>query len=172
MTVEGPPVGAYVLTSTTTGLAVAAIRLGTRSHWNHAAIVIAPGLLIEAQPGGVRRWPLARYDDYCWDRAQAEALTPAQADAISRYARSRLGAPYNWPAIAVFALTTLGMRIGPLTRWADRRRAVICSELVVLAYRAAGIDLAPGRPAAEVPPAALGLLVDRGTVTALRREAP
>lgn len=146
----------------TRGFAGGCIRLGTRSHYNHVIIADGTGRAFEAQPGGVATCDENTYSDAVW---AAVPLTDGQRAQTVTYLHGRLGVAYNWPAIVVFALRTLGPWLPhrTLDRWADRRANQICSELAVNALRAADLDLFPGRLAATVSPAdVLNLALRKG----------
>lgn len=136
------------------------VRLGTFSRYGHACIaesVHADGLIsvIEPMPTGCRR-RLARPAEFVWSDVE---LTAEQRTDIVAYAQSTLGLPYDWAAIAGFLLRFWGARItGKSDDHADAK--LICSELVVWAYREAGVDLAPGRAAGDVSPGDLDQWLD------------
>lgn len=140
----------------TRGFAGAMIRLATRSHWNHVVIADGLGGVIEAEPGGVRLAPEAEYDDQAW--FDLEPLTNEQRAARIAAAMASLGTPYNWPAIVVFGLQTLGIRAAWLSSWAQRRRNVICSELAVDVTRPDAGGWFAGRMSVTVPPSLIAEL--------------
>jgi hypothetical protein len=99
-------------------------------------------------------------DPITWSTGRLPAeLTPSPAQRVEivRAAQKMIGLRYN--VLDLLAIGLAQKRTGGLvsskTWWARRandENKVICSELVVRAYRAAGIDLAPGRLAALVSP--------------------
>jgi hypothetical protein len=137
----------------TNGFAAGCIRLGTRCHYNHVVIADGNGGCYEAQPGGVEHTEVCGYSQIVWLTRQP--LSDAQRLSITAWLQAEHGVPYNWPAIAVFALRTLDPWLPhkTLDGWADRRRNQICSELAVNAQRYAELDPFPGRAAATVSPA-------------------
>lgn len=139
------------------------IRVGTRSKFNHAFIVMdTAGRIIEADPGGAR-W--AHISDYGNDPKvfdDGEQLTLQQRQQVMAKAQVLLGTPYGWLDIVCLAARCLGLRWQWLTRRADDEKAMICSQLVAVCGEAAGVNWLCGREApAEVTP---GDLADRLTV--------
>lgn len=143
----------------TRGFVAGIIRLGTRSHWDHVVIAVGDGRIVEAMPGGVRVRFEDEYAGVGW--ATTEPLNPDARTVMAATALAAIGTPYNWPAIAVFTVRTFASWLPHrwLSRWADHRAAVICSELAVRCMRAAGVDCFGGRPAATVSPADFANLI-------------
>lgn len=131
--------------------------------YGHAAVCVGPGpsdsqvVIVEATPGGVirRNVDTSHFD---WSTGGALALTEDDRDEIVAAAGSYVGRRYDWGSIVGF--------VGRWA-WASYVRAertgqpadssLICSELVVRAYRAAGVEF-PGlekRPAGTVAPSDL-----------------
>lgn len=131
------------------GFATGCIRAFTRSHWNHIVIALGDGRAVQAMPGGVQVIDEATHH-VVWIEAGV-LYDPTKA---VEFLRASVGEPYNWLAIAVFAVRTFAPWLPHrwLSAWANNRPKVICSELAVDAWRAAGVDLFPGRPAATVSP--------------------
>jgi uncharacterized protein YycO len=130
------------------------IRVGTRSKFNHAFVVMtSDGHIIEADPGGARWARISDYGNDCKVFDTAEELTEEQRTKICFKAELLLGTPYGWLDIARLALRCLGLRWRWLTRRADEERAMICSQLVAACGAAAGVDWLCGReaPAAVTP---------------------
>lgn len=142
------------------GLAMKVVRFGTFSRYGHAAIVeqVHPsGLvqIIEPMPQGCRR-RTANPNEFCWSDVP---LTPHQRDLIAAYAAECVGLPYDWLAIAAFLARFWGAKItGRSDDKADRR--LICSELVVWAYRRSGVELCPGKAPGAVSPGDLDQWLD------------
>lgn len=136
----------------TNGWAARLIQFGTRSRWNHAFIYIGGGKLIEANPKGVAISPISKYPKIAWN--QHEELTDDQRKLIVKGAKHFDKAPYGFFDIGNLALRILGLKILANTKLLEalaKRQGVICSELVSLAYKSAGIDLT-GIPDHEVTP--------------------
>lgn len=141
----------------TTGFVAACIRLATRSPANHAFIYVGAGQIIEARPEGARWGTIVPYPHVRWSTHE---LTDVQREAIMRATQAQVGMPYGYLDIAALGLNAFGIDLG----WADRRvnqmNTRICSQLVAVAYAAAGIQLAPGKLPAEVTPADLLIAAD------------
>lgn len=114
------------------------IRLVTRSEWSHVALYIGDGMIAEIDAfQGAHVSPLA-YDRY--QVLRHPAMTEEQAAVAVAWCRGQVGAMYDWGVIV-----EIGLRIVyGLHACIDSGRRYICTELVLEAYRAADIDLAPG----------------------------
>lgn len=142
------------------GAAMWAVRLGTFSRYGHA--VIAEELtqnsrvqVIEPMPTGCRR-RVAEPGEFVWSGLDMHA---EQAASIVHYAQKCLGLPYDWPAIAGFVVRFWGAKLrGKSGDHADDK--LICSEMVVWAYRQAGIDLCPGKAPGDCSPGDLDQWLD------------
>jgi len=138
------------------------IRLGTRSKYNHAFVVMdSVGRIIEADPGGARWAHISDYGNDCKVFNTTEQLTDEQRTKICDKAQVLLGTPYGWTDIVRLSLRCLGLQWRWLTQRADDEKAMICSQLVAACGQAAGVDWLCGReaPAAVTP----GDLADRLT---------
>jgi len=129
------------------------IRIGTRSKYNHAFLVVdTNGGIIEADPGGARRNNITEYsgDPIIYSN---DILTPQQVAQAVAKAETLIGTPYGWTDIARLSLRSLGIQWNWLTQAADNERAMICSQLVAICGNAAGLDWNCGRttPAAVTP---------------------
>ena len=121
----------------------------TDSKWSHVALYI----------GGGRRAVLEAVDDGVEENAFATTakghtriairrlpgLTVEQAEAIKTAAYRELNRPYDYVqlvTLGVYSLARkyLGLRWSALVK--NKKRAIICSELVELAYGAAGVHFA------------------------------
>ena len=154
----------------TPGIMARLIRLVTRSTVNHAFILVAPGRIIEADPGGAREVPLSNYDGMfqVWSD---QDLSPTVRAAIVEAARSHAavdghpGAGYSWVDDACIGLTHIfGIHVPPWvrTRLADPSR-LECAQLVDVSDLEAGVHLwDDGRLPGDVAPSDLLLLVQGG----------
>ena len=149
----------------TKGGAAALIEYGTCGPWGHVAVADGKGNFIEAWPGGVRRVPESRHDGKLTADVDV-GLSDAQRAAAVAWLEQQLDVPYNWAAIAVFALKTLraDVWLGPLYRrfatWAQNRKQTICSELWVNMLDAVGFatsTLWGDDRSSEISPNAQGL---------------
>lgn len=143
----------------------ALIHLTTRSRWNHAALDIGDGMMVEAVSGGVRVTPIASLDSI--ETVEISEWTgdllcnPKAEDGcyLGYYGNDR-------EDVLAFATGRVGTRYGYLNAfWCGLRNvfpglqvkqgnAVICSELVAEALERAGHDF--GKDSALVSPADLG----------------
>jgi len=139
MSTPVPRPGDYIVVRTG-GWAARLIRLVTRSRFNHAAIYIGGGQLIEATPRyGVRIAELAEYaGDLMWSNT-AEPTLSAERESVVEFARAQLGEPYAWRADFVDGLAEFGLRWHLLARLPGGRRTVMCSQLVAEAGLQAGL---------------------------------
>lgn len=138
------------------------VRLGTFSRYGHAALVVdvEPGAdlpihIVEATPnhGVIDRW--CHPSEFRWSTGGPIDLTNEQRGIIERKAWSCLGEGYDYPSIFGFLVRFFGGRAKIIR---DRNNTkLFCSELVVWAYREAGVVLVPGVPPDGVSP---GDLVD------------
>jgi uncharacterized protein YycO len=129
------------------------IRLGTRSSYNHAFIVVDDTRIIEADPGGARWNTLDAYAGHQLVYNNNEPITDDQRKQVVARAETFIGTPYGWTDIARLSLRSLGLNWAWLTARADKDKAVICSQLVAICGDSAGLDWNCGRdtPAAVTP---------------------
>jgi hypothetical protein len=150
----------------TPGLMAMLIRLATRSKVNHAFLLVAPGRIIEANPGGAAESDLANYDGMYQVRSAMD-LSPTMRAAIVDAAQGHLGDPYSWLDDAAIGLTDLFRWHVPA--WVRARLArsdrLQCAQLVDQCYLEAGIHLwDDGRPPGMVAPSDLLLLIQGAKV--------
>ena len=157
-----PRPGDYIVVRTH-GIVGALIRLVTRSGYNHAAVVVEDGQVVEAEPGGARLRPLSEYDGYQMLANTAEPTLAEERAKVVAYARAVVARPYNYDADFVDGLEHLGLRWRLLARFAAGRKAVMCSQLVADAGAAAGLNWRCGKATtAEVVPGDLAARIERG----------
>lgn len=142
----------------TNGWAAKGIRLATRSTWNHAAIYIGDGQIIEADPSGVQVSPLSNYDGMpvLWSNL---TLNTTKAAKVLVAAKAQIGLGYGWVDVAAIGLSTLGIVIPKL----DDPSTRFCSQVVAQAFRLAGIPLCV-KAANRVTPGDLADLIGGRTV--------
>lgn len=113
------------------------VQLFTRSHWNHAALVVPGGRFVEANAHGVQTVPGTAYDHAdmvviprpaCWDPYDWAAATLFAQAMAHRHER------YGYLQIAAIVLATI-TRGHLAIKWDG---TMICSELVARAYEHAG----------------------------------
>ena len=103
------------------------IRMATWSHWSHVALVAGPHVIEAVALGGVRQvskaYAIQRASDYC-----LVDLPAHNTQAIIDAARSQIGKPYDWTAVA---------GLGLHRNWQEDD-SWFCSELVAWAAAQAG----------------------------------
>lgn len=143
------------------------IEWGTESPYCHAFVYAGDGIIIEAARR-VRAAPVTRYDDVIWSSGRLPAglePSPLQRGGIAAAARGYVGERYNFLDIVAIGLAQarLGREVTGKEWWVKRLsddHMQICSQLVVNAYRAAGINMFPGRLSGLVSPGDLGKLLE------------
>ena len=135
------------------------IRLFTFSHWNHAFIDMGKGWCVEATMEGAKLRTMT-YKDM---RLSPQALSWEQRLRISDAALGVLGTPYGFADILALALLRLHIRPVWLRREVARTDRLICSQLVDVVYRRAGVSLfKDGRSPENVTPGDLSKLIGEG----------
>lgn len=129
---------------------MALVRWGTKSKYGHAALVVGwdpalspecPVQIIEAAPGGVRMQWVA-LDAFRWSTDGPIHVTGDQRAKIITTAWNSLKSAYDWPSVLEFVPRFWNAKFkGYFAEHSDDH--LFCSELVVWAYRQAGISLFP-----------------------------
>jgi uncharacterized protein YycO len=151
-----PQAGDYFVVATN-GVVARLIRWFTGSWANHCGICLGGDVVVEANPRGVAVGHLSEYtgDHIAWSRFD---LTVREQDRIIGACQAMLGIPYSFKDIAALALRRWGIRW-----WAEDRLSrgdrLICSQMVVRAYRVAGFDLVPNVPDNFVTPGDLAAVL-------------
>lgn len=137
------------------GWAMAVVRWGTGvprikhghfirrpARYGHAAVCVGwddaanQPVIVEATPGGVvRRTVALNHFDWSTDGPLTPQLTPAVRETITRSADALVGEPYDWPNIGKFLIRWAAPSFTGRTEPDAGDGHVICSELVVWAYR-------------------------------------
>jgi uncharacterized protein YycO len=132
------------------GFASWAIRAGTSSTVSHAAVVTRQGMLLEAQPEGVRR--RSALSTFATKREWIAVLRPkfqvernTQGRSFALCAETR----YGWAYSKVRAIGSAWPGLSKRAGWLD---GTFCSELVALAYADYGVDLLPGVRRSAITP--------------------
>ena len=146
--------------------AMTVTRFGTLSRYGHACVAVSDPWdepnsdqllirndqklirIVEAMPTGARV-RVVRLDAFRWSNV---ILVQEQREVITGRALSCVGIPYDWPAILGFVAKVLGLKLHLLKSRDHPDAKMICSELVVWAYLAAGIDLGQGLAPGDVSP--------------------
>jgi hypothetical protein len=125
--------------------------------YQHAVLALSNGELIEAEPGadGARIRPQSEYANTNiiwsdWD------LTDADRALLDAAGRAREGIPYSALDYGALAAHRLHIPLPGLRRYIDSSRHEICSQLVDLVYKDAGLTMfADGRWSGYVTPMSL-----------------
>ena len=121
---------------------VEAASLGWR--FSHAVIFVGHGQLVEAWFDCVRKRTVAEYpaaDVSCFGVRSAPdgtGVTQDQRDQVVSYAISRLGQPYDYPAVPAVVMDYWGVDLSAFYVFDPLSS---CSGLVAKAYQAAGLNL-------------------------------
>ena len=142
------------------------IEFGTDSPYCHAFVYVGNDQIVEAIRH-VRVSPVTDYADITWSTGRlgpAHTPTSVQRGAIAQAAMSYVGQSYNILDILAIALAQprLGKPVDGDEWWVKRLsddHMSICSQLVVNAYRMAGIAMFPGVLSGLVSPGDLGSLL-------------
>ena len=124
--------------------------------WDHAFVCVAPGKILQAEPGGSRIDNLGTYGHIQW---HASRLTGKQYTAIPQLAASMTGIPYS--ALDYFALAAHHLHIPAphLQAYIADTGHMICSQLVDEFMLRLGVHLfADGRWPGYVMPADLAAI--------------
>jgi hypothetical protein len=142
------------------------IEFGTDSPYCHAFVYVGNGQIVEAVRH-VQLAPVTNYQDIVWSTGRlGPDLTPTEGQrmAIATAAMSYVGESYN--IVDILAIALAQPRLGKLvhgSEWWVKRLSddhmKICSQLVACAWRAASLDLAPGKLSGLVSPGDLGRLL-------------
>lgn len=152
-----------IIVSTTRAWVSRAIRLGTLSPVSHVMLYLGGGRVIEAVGSGVREVTVeaALHDAILAVAYRVRNLSTAQRDRVLSEARKFKDQPYNYPGIvqrgiAIVAPVT-GAVVDAISRLLSvppqQAHAVYCSQLVLEAYRLAGINLLDAPPSQSTPEA-------------------
>lgn len=118
----------------------------------HALVYVGNGMVVQAMPSGAE---VIRLEDASpvvkWSTGLIE-LNHWQRTYISAVAQSLVGTPYSFLDYVSIALERLGLRVGLIRDYVESSNHLICSQLVVLAYERAGIELFPGTFPGDVTP--------------------
>lgn len=117
--------------------------------YQHAAIVLNAyptldgwgGTVLEAQPGGARQTPIARYHGRHTVYVSPVGLSDMQRRSITTAAVSYEDVPYSFLDYGAIAAHRLHLPWPGLRRYVASTRHMICSQLCTRAYKDAGIEL-------------------------------
>jgi hypothetical protein len=161
-------VGTIILTRIP-GLVGLLVRIGQSiagdwSPWTHAALVVSPGLVAQAMPGGLEIVPW----EHMLGGGDILELTgwPKAADSqialLYATAKDLLGTPYGWLDYLSLTLAWLHIRPAWLRDHISSGRTMICSQAVDEMWARVGVHLYDdGRPSGDVTPGDLHTSWDR-----------
>ena len=144
-----------IIMLTTNDVPSGVIRNATRSSYSHAAFCLGEGYVVEAITSGVRKATI----DTCLlkasltDAYRVNGLTPQQAKLAGEFALKQLQKQYDYVGafgsatshpqplnmMPMFTLTQMGSY---LINARNPESRLFCSELIVLAFKHAGVELA------------------------------
>lgn len=155
-----------IILSSTNGLNSLGIRVLTVSPVSHAALYLGDNTIAEAVGSGIR---IRSTDDFVADESTVVAfrypgITPAHTDAMRTFAQAQVGKKYNVTGVVLQAPFTLQRQfcelplvpslvrdacirgIAAIQLGAARNDSFFCSQLVLEAYRQAGLPLTQADP--------------------------
>lgn len=121
-----------------------AIRLITRSRWNHCGVFISSTEVIEATYKGVFQSNVSKFLDMaknghgCYNIYRVKTIDENQMNTVIKFVQNQLGAKYDNMQFARVLLMLL-LKIPRKIQFHDPARKWLCSELVAEAFEAAGI---------------------------------
>ncbi|GAB2455790.1 YaeF family permuted papain-like enzyme [Comamonas humi] len=160
-----------ILLSSGPGLNAIGIRLSTLSPVSHAALYLGDGRVVDAVGSGVRELPLHAFIDEA-DAVVAfrhPGLQDGHLPPLADFARAQVGQPYNLAGVMLQAPFALERRVcelpllpGPVRDFCLRGIALVqlgagpndrffCSQLVLEAYKRAGLPLTDADPRLATP---------------------
>lgn len=156
-----------ILLTSMPGLAGASIEVLTVAPVSHAAIYVGEGRVAEAVRSGVGERSIREVleEESVALVLRYPGLTPAQAQRITQYARAKHGAGFNFVGVTLQIPYSVGRKLvcelpfvpglvrepclrgmGVLSQLGTRERRLFCSQLVLQAYRHAGVVLTDADP--------------------------
>jgi hypothetical protein len=156
-----------ILLTSMPGLAGASIELMTLAPVSHAALYVGEGRVVEAVRSGVgeRSMPQVLEQESVVLVLRYPGLSARQARRIGQYARQKTGAGFNFVGVTLQIPYSVGRKLlcelpfvpgvvragclrgmGVLSQLGTRERQLFCSQLVVQAYRHAGVRLTEADP--------------------------
>jgi uncharacterized protein YycO len=155
-----------ILLTSTPGIAAAGIELMTLAPVSHAALYIGDGRVVEAVRSGVRERGIGELiaEESIALVLRDPDLSGTQIRRIREYARQKLGAGFNFVGITVqvpyaisrkvceLPLVAAALRdaciraMGVFSQLAPTEAQLFCSQLVLQAYRHAGVPLTDADP--------------------------
>jgi uncharacterized protein YycO len=158
-----------IILSTTSETISRVIRGATGSEVSHAAIYVGNGEMVEALGDGVGIKPVGTgiMDDSVAVAFRVPGLSPQQAQQVCDFARASVGRKYDYWGIVdqaryklapAFCTALAGPARAQCESWVGsvdlgtaRNDSFYCSELVVAAFQAAGVQLTSGSVQRQSP---------------------
>jgi hypothetical protein len=142
---NGPQPGDILLFSHARGVAKL-VPWFTKSRYYHCGLYEGGGRVLEARPNGVVRRDISRNSKMVF---RTIPMPDNEGRAALDWAREQLGCKYDMMDVVFIVLRTYF----PHARFPYANRcAFFCSEIPVLGWRHAGLDLFPGKRAQEIIP--------------------
>lgn len=142
---DGPRRGDILLFCQARGLSKL-VPLFTKSRYYHCALYEGGGRVLEARPNGVMRRDISRDPNMVF---RVIPMPDGQGEPALSWARGQLGCRYDMIDVFFIVLRLYFPRFHvPYTR----RNTFFCSEIPIMGWRNAGLDLFPQRRAQEIIP--------------------
>lgn len=120
------------------------IDIATHSHYHHVALYDTDDMVIEAEPSGVRRYPIGKRKIIGIRLPLNQHKKSLSVD----WAVARIGKPYDRRAIILIGID----RVFPNLRSTPDANRYTCAVFVSESYHAVGIDLLPGHDWGDLVP--------------------
>jgi len=134
------------------GLAGAFVNFGQWFVVQHALVYVGDGKVVQAMPSGAELINLEDASPVVMWSTDRINLSTEERFRISVEALSLVGTPYSFLDYVSIALERLGVRPRLVRDYVAATGHLICSQLVVLAYERASINLFPGTFPGDVTP--------------------
>ncbi|MEU9258988.1 hypothetical protein AB0D68_10925 [Streptomyces sp. NPDC048212] len=117
----------------------------------HALVYVGDGMVVQAMPSGAELIPLEDASPVVMWSTDLSLTEVQQCDVVIA-ALDLVGTPYSFLDYLSIALERLGVHSKLIRERVMSSGHLICSQLVVLAYERAGIELFPGTFPGDVTP--------------------
>ncbi|MGW1828854.1 hypothetical protein ACWCO0_09570 [Streptomyces tubercidicus] len=145
-----------------TGRAISAGQylIGDGAPVQHAMVYVGEGMIVQAMPGGAELIPLeVASEPVVWSTGHFDLSDQTRFN-IAMEARSLVGTPYSFLDFVSLALERFHVRPRWVRDYVQSTGHLICSQLVDVAYRRAGVQLFDdGRIPGDVTPGDLWRLI-------------
>lgn len=109
----------------------------------HALVYVGNGMVVQAMPTGAELIPLEKANPVVQWSTGLIPLTSYQGHLVVHEAVQLVGTPYSFLDYLSIALERLHVRPKFVRDYVESSQHLICSQLVVEAYRRAGVELFP-----------------------------